>query len=46
MLYVNPGAAGNHGFHHTKTLVRFEVVGKEIKKYGGNRTGEKRRDKS
>lgn len=31
MLYLNPGAAGNHGFHHTKTLVRFEVVGKEIK---------------
>ena len=31
MLYLNPGAAGNHGFHHIKTLVRFEVVGKEIK---------------
>ncbi len=31
MLYLNPGAAGNHGFHHVKTLVRFEIVGKEIK---------------
>lgn len=32
MLYLNPGAAGNHGFHHIKTLVRFEVSGKEIRK--------------
>jgi len=31
MLYLNPGAAGNHGFHQIKTLVRFEVTGKEIK---------------
>jgi putative phosphoesterase len=31
MLYINPGAAGNHGFHHMKTLVRFEVIGKEMK---------------
>ncbi len=26
MLYINPGAAGNHGFHHMKTVVRFEIV--------------------
>jgi len=32
MFYLNPGAAGNHGFHLIKTLVRFEVVRKEIKK--------------
>jgi len=32
MLYLNPGAAGNHGFHIIKTLVRFELVKKEIKK--------------
>jgi putative phosphoesterase len=25
MLYVNPGAAGNHGFHRMKTLVRFSL---------------------
>jgi putative phosphoesterase len=31
LLYINPGAAGNHGFHHTKTLVRFEINGTEIK---------------
>ena len=31
MLYINPGAAGNHGFHHVKTLIRFEIIGKEIK---------------
>lgn len=26
MLYLNPGAAGNHGFHHIKTIVRFELT--------------------
>ena len=31
MLYLNPGAAGNHGFHLIKTLIRFEIVNKEIK---------------
>jgi uncharacterized protein len=31
MLYVNPGAAGNHGFHHIKTLLRFDVVEKTIR---------------
>lgn len=31
MLYLNPGAAGNQGFHHIKTLVRFELENKEIK---------------
>ncbi|MBA4055764.1 MAG: YfcE family phosphodiesterase [Marivirga sp.] len=30
MLYVNPGAAGNHGFHNMKTLVRFEIHGKKV----------------
>ncbi len=32
MLYLNPGAAGNHGFHLMKTLIRFEILKKEIKK--------------
>jgi hypothetical protein len=32
MLYLNPGAAGNHGFHLVKTLIRFELAKKEIKK--------------
>ena len=31
MLYINPGAAGNQGFHHTKTIVRFEILGKEVR---------------
>ena len=31
MLFINPGAAGNQGFHHMKTIVRFEIDGKEIK---------------
>jgi putative phosphoesterase len=31
MLYINPGAAGNQGFHPVKTLVRFEISGREIK---------------
>lgn len=25
MLYLNPGAAGNHGFHSMKTVVRFTL---------------------
>jgi putative phosphoesterase len=31
LLHVNPGAAGVHGFHQTKTAVRFEIDKKEIK---------------
>lgn len=31
MLYLNPGAAGNHGFHHIKTIVRFEIELGKIK---------------
>jgi putative phosphoesterase len=26
MLFVNPGAAGNHGFHTKKTVVRFQIT--------------------
>jgi len=25
MLYINPGAAGKHGFHYVRTLVRFTM---------------------
>ncbi len=32
MLYLNPGAAGNHGFHKIKTIVRFELNAKKIEK--------------
>lgn len=31
MLFVNPGAAGQHGFHIMKTIVRFEIASKEIR---------------
>lgn len=31
MLFINPGAAGNHGFHRVKTLVRFEILRGAIK---------------
>ena len=31
MLYLNPGAAGNQGFHHMRTLLRFEISRKEVK---------------
>ncbi len=26
LMYMNPGAAGNEGFHKVKTLLRFDVV--------------------
>ncbi|MBX2840722.1 MAG: metallophosphatase family protein [Flammeovirgaceae bacterium] len=25
VLHINPGAAGNHGFHQVKTMVRFDI---------------------
>ena len=25
LLHMNPGAAGNHGFHKVKTMLRFEI---------------------
>ena len=31
MLYVNPGAAGQHGFHLVRTFVRFTIDGDQIK---------------
>jgi putative phosphoesterase len=30
LLYLNPGAAGNHGFHSVKTVLRFEITGKKM----------------
>jgi len=32
MLYINPGAAGNHGFHTIKTIIRMEIVNGKIQK--------------
>lgn len=31
MVYINPGAAGNQGFHHMKTIMRFEIIKSELK---------------
>mgnify|MGYP003706163363 FL=1 len=30
LLYLNPGAAGRSGFHHIRTLCRFDIVEGEI----------------
>ncbi len=31
LLHINPGAAGQQGFHHVRTLIRFVIDGKNIK---------------
>ncbi|MBL4663934.1 MAG: metallophosphoesterase family protein [Flavobacteriaceae bacterium] len=31
LLHMNPGAIGKHGFHKERTMLRFEIDGKEIK---------------
>jgi putative phosphoesterase len=31
VLFLNPGAAGVHGFHKVKTLLRFEIIAGELK---------------
>lgn len=31
-LHMNPGAAGKQGWHQVRTLIRFEIDGKEIRK--------------
>jgi uncharacterized protein len=31
MLFINPGAAGIHGFHLVRTIVRFTIDGDQIK---------------
>ncbi|MGB0895705.1 MAG: metallophosphoesterase family protein [Flavobacteriaceae bacterium] len=30
-LHMNPGAAGKHGFHNVRTMLRFEIDGSDIK---------------
>jgi len=30
-LHMNPGAAGNQGWHQVRTIIRFSVDGKDIK---------------
>lgn len=31
LLHMNPGAAGKHGFHKKRTMLRFSIDGKDIK---------------
>jgi uncharacterized protein len=31
LLHINPGAAGNSGFHHVITCVRFVIDGKDVR---------------
>ncbi|WBL21506.1 metallophosphoesterase family protein [Zunongwangia sp. HRR-M8] len=31
LLHMNPGAAGKHGWHKQRTMLRFTIDGKEIK---------------
>ncbi len=31
LLHMNPGAAGTHGFHNVRTMLRFVIDGPEIK---------------
>ena len=30
LLHMNPGAIGKHGFHKVRTMLRFEINGKNI----------------
>ena len=30
LLFINPGAAGNHGIHQVKTIVQFTIDEKKI----------------
>lgn len=30
LLHINPGAAGNHGFHHVRTAIRFVIEGDSV----------------
>ena len=30
ILHLNPGAAGKHGWHKMRTMLRFEINGKKI----------------
>ncbi len=32
ILYLNPGAAGKFGFHKIRTMIKFEIINKEIEK--------------
>ena len=31
LLYINPGAAGEYGFHKKRTMINLEIINKEVK---------------
>ena len=31
ILFINPGAAGRHGFHHMRTMIQFNIDNAQIK---------------
>jgi putative phosphoesterase len=41
LLYINPGAAGVHGFHKVRTAVKFEIDGSEVKNLAVIELGER-----
>ncbi len=44
MLYMNPGAAGHHGFHKTRTLLRFELNEGKVQKLEAIELGKRGRN--
>jgi len=44
MLYMNPGAAGHHGFHHMRTLLRFELEDGKIQRLEAIELGKRGRN--
>ena len=32
LLYINPGAAGKFGFHKKRTMIKLEIINKDLKK--------------
>lgn len=33
LMYLNPGAAGRHGFHKVRTLCRFEIIDGKLEQF-------------
>lgn len=44
MLYMNPGAAGHHGFHKVRTLLRFELNEGKVQKLEAIELGKRGRN--
>jgi len=44
MLYMNPGAAGHHGFHKIRTLLRFELNAGKVQKLEAIELGKRGRN--